>query len=192
VLRSMTLLTDNELTINAVHNKVKHGMAVRTRDDTRIELLVGAGPDDGKIPVSAFGPGRSIPIIDRPMVTYLARPHPPQKQGLEITSLRIDAPVVIAESWMIAWVYASVFHVAAARHFGERGGEFAPYPPLRSAPTPQQLLDNSGAAALGYRGAVTTARDQTLEPRPSGVFFPGFFQAMTIDFDNATTAVVVE
>ena len=192
-LRAAQLLTDNELTVNAAHNKLKHGLAIRTRDDVRLELMTGPGPgEDGEIPLSSFGPGKSIVIFDRPLVTYLARPYPPRKQGLEVTSLRVDPPVVLAEAWMISWVYASVFHVAAARHGCASDGLQAPYPAPRIGPTPAQLLENSGAAALGYRGSVTTASDSSLEPRPSGVFFPGFFQSMTIDFEGATTATVVD
>ncbi|TFD56688.1 hypothetical protein [Cryobacterium sp. Hh38] len=193
VLRSIQLLTDNNLTVNAAHNKVKHGLAVRTRDDVRIELLRGDGPiEDGTIPLSSFGPDKSIVIFDRPMITYLARPYPPHKQGLELVSLRIDPPAVLAEGWMISWVYASLFHVAAANHGSTPEGGLAPYPAPRTGPTPAQLLENSGAAALGYRGSVTTSPDQSFEPRPSGVFFPGFFQEMTIDFENVTTATVVD
>ena len=193
VLRAAQLLTDNELTVNAAHNKLKHGLAIRTRDDVRLELMTGPGPgEDGEIPLSSFGPGKSIVIFDRPLVTYLARPYPPRKQGLEVTSLRVDPPAVLAEAWMISWVYASVFHVAAARHGSTPDGLPAPYPAPRTGPTPAQLLENSGAAALGYRGSVTTATDSSLKPRPSGVFFPGFFQSMTIDFAGATAATVVD
>jgi exonuclease VII small subunit len=193
LMRSVRLLTDNELTLNAAHNKVKHGLAIRTRADTRIELVRADSVDAaGNIPLSAFGPGASIPIFDRPMVTYLARPHPAYKQGLEATSLRIDPPAVLAEAWMIAWVYASVFHVAAVRHLGPNNADIAGYPSFRSGPTPPELVTNAGGAALGYRGAVTSAHDDSLEPRPSGVFFPGFFQSMVIDFENVTHSVVVQ
>lgn len=128
------LLTSNELTINAAHNKLKHGLAVRARDDVRIELMAGSGPDaDGNLPLSSFQNGNSIPIFDRPMVTYLARPYGKPRPGLETGSLRIEVPLVMAETWMISVIYGAVFHVAAKRHFGGDTGEIAPYPTCRLA-----------------------------------------------------------
>ena len=102
------LLTDNELSVNAAHNKVKHGLAVSARGDVRIELLTTPPNDLGEIPVSAFGEGNSVPIFDRPMLTYLSRPHGTPKQGLEAISLRVEVLVVLAETWMIANVYSAM------------------------------------------------------------------------------------
>lgn len=190
VLHAIRLLTDNELTVNAAHNKLKHGLAVRARSDVRIELLPGIGPDEiGNIPVSAFQDGRSIPLFDRPMLTYLARPFAKPRQGLELTSLRIEVPIVLAETWMMAVVYGAVFHVAARRHFGERTEEIAPYPPLHTGPSPEQV---NGGRVRGYRGVVTLPPDKTTEPRQSGVFFADSFLPMTIDFDNIIHGTVVD
>jgi len=89
---------------------------------------------------------------------------------------------------MIAVVHAACFHVAALAHFGVADA-IAPYPVLHRGPTPERLL---GHALQGYRGAVTTPPDGTTPPRPSGLFFPGVFQPMMIDFENITQAVVVD
>jgi hypothetical protein len=189
-VHAVHLLTSNELTVNVAHNKLKHGLAVRARDDVRIELLAGPGPDaDGNLPLSSFRNGNSIPIFDRPMVTYLARPYAKPPQGLEIGSLRIEVPLVLAETWMIAVVYAAIFHVAAKRHFGEEAVDVAPYPTLPTGPTPEALL---GHTPLGYRGVVTLPPDASTPPRESGLFFPGVFWPMTFDFNNVTKATVIE
>ena len=59
LLHAMELLTRDDLSVDAAHNKVKHGLAVRARDD---ELIVFAkqGPSaEGTLPVSAVtGGGR--------------------------------------------------------------------------------------------------------------------------------------
>ncbi|MDJ0338681.1 hypothetical protein [Cryobacterium sp. PH31-O1] len=187
--RAIQLLTDDELTINAAHNKVKHGLAISARNDVRIDILRGNPPEkDGTIPLSSFQNGNSIPLFDRPMLSYLARPHGKPRQGLEITSLQVDLPIVLAETRMIAVIYAACFHVAALAHFGVADA-IAPYPVLHKGPTPEQLL---GHSLQGYRATVTTPPDGKTPPRPSGLFFPGVFQSMVIDFENITQAVVVD
>lgn len=189
-LHGIHLLTSNELTVNAAHNKLKHGLAVRARDDVRIELMVGTSPDaDGNLPLSAFRNGNSIPIFDRPMVTYLARPYGRPPLGLEVSSLRIEVPLVLSETWMIAQTYAAIFHVAARLHFGDEAADIAPYPTLPTGPTPKALLGNT---PLGYRGIVTFPPDTATPRREAGLFFPGAFIPMTIDFDNVTQATIVD
>ena len=96
------LLTSDELSINAAHNKLKHGLATSARGDVRIELITTPPNEDGTIPTSAFGEGKSIPLFDRPMLTYLSRPPKELRQGLEAVSLRVDLPVVLTETWMMA------------------------------------------------------------------------------------------
>ena len=112
---AIQLLTDKELSINAAHNKLKHGIAISTRDDVRIEFTIHRPNTDGTIPLSAFGEGKSVPIFDRPILTYLSRPVGKPKFGVESISLRVDVPVVLAETWMIANVYAAMFHIAARK-----------------------------------------------------------------------------
>ncbi|RKN68669.1 hypothetical protein D7252_14495 [Microbacterium sp. CGR2] len=184
------LLTDDELSVNAAHNKVKHGLAVSARGDVRIELITTPPDDLGQIPESAFGAGRSVPIFDRPMLTYLSRPHVKPKHGVEAISLRVDVPVVLAEAWMIANVYAAMFHVRARRHFGEDMPDgVAPYPTLVIGRLPEHVI---GGRPLGYRSAVTLPPDGTTPPRRSGLFFHGQFIPMELDYDNKVKGVVVE
>lgn len=184
------LLTGDELSVNAAHNKVKHGLAVSARGDVRIEFIKTPPNDLGEIPVSAFGEGKSVPIFDRPMLTYLSRPHMKPKQGIEAISLRVDVPVVLAEAWMIANVYAAVFNARAIRHFGaDLPDGVAPYPTLAIGRLPEHVI---GGRPLGYRQAVTLPPDGTTKPRKSGLFFHGSFIPMDIDYDSKVTGVVVD
>jgi len=131
-----------------------------------------------------------MPIFDRPMLTYLSRPHVKPKQGLEGISLRVDVPVVLAEAWMIANVYAAMFHARARRHFGDDLPEgVAPYPTLVIGRLPEHVI---GGRPLGYREAVTLPPDGTTAPRKSGLFFHGSFIPMNVDYDSKMSGVVVE
>ncbi|MEV8136216.1 hypothetical protein [Microbacterium aurantiacum] len=187
---AIALLTGDELSVNAANNKVKHGLAVSARGDVRIEFITTPPDDLGRIPVSAFGEGKSVPIFDRPMLTYLSRPHVKPKQGLEAISLRVDVPVVLAEAWMIANVYAAMFHARAKRHFGDRMPDgVAPYPTLAIGRLPEHVIRGR---PLGYREAVTLPPDGTTQPRTSGLFFHRSFVPMDIDYDNKVEGVVVE
>lgn len=184
------LLTDNELSVNAAHNKVKHGLAVSARGDVRIELLTTPPNDLGEIPVSAFGEGRSVPIFDRPMLTYLSRPHGTPKQGVEAVSLRVEVAVVLAETWMIANVYAAMFHVAARRHYGEELPDgVAPYPTLVIGRLPEHVI---GGRPLGYRSPVTLPPDGITAPRRSGLFFHRKFISMDLDYESKVRGVVID
>lgn len=190
VNHASSLLTGDELSVNAAHNKVKHGLAVSARGDVRIELITTPPDDLGQIPLSAFGEGKSVPIFDRPMLTYLSRPRMKPKQGVEAISLRVDVPVVLAETWMIANVYAAMFHSRAARHFGGKLPDgVAPYPTLVVGRLPEHVI---GGRPLGYRSAVTMPPDGITPPRRSGLFFHGHFLPMEVDYDSKVEGVVVD
>lgn len=187
---SVKLLTSNELAVNAANNKVKHGLAVSARDDVRIELVTTQPDESGNIPVSAFGEGKSIPIFDRPMLSFLSHPGNKRALGIELTALRVDVPSVLAETWMIAVTYAALFHVAALKHFdGDEATGIASYPRLPVGPLPDQILKGK---VNGYRGVVTTPAEPEVNPRPTGVFFHDFFWPMNIDFGSKFTATVVD
>lgn len=187
---AVKLLTDDELSINAANNKVKHGLAVSARGDVRIDLLVDAPVHDGKLPLSAFGEGRSVPIFDRPMLTYLNRLPARLGQGIEAVSLRVEVPVVLAEAWMLANVYGALFHIAAKKHFGGTLPESAaPYPRMVAGRLPADVLANR---PMGYRLAVTLPPDPARAPRPSGLFLSDGFIPITIDHASKTGAVIVD
>lgn len=184
------LLTNNELSVNAANNKLKHGLAVSARDDVRIEFITTPPDADGNLSLSAFGEGKSVPIFDRPMLTYLSRPVVKPRLGVEAISLRVDTPVVLAETWMMANLYAAMFHIAALKHFnGSPPPEVAPYPKLVAGRLPEHVI---GGRPQGYRSTVTTPLDEVTQPRPDGVFFHRHFQSMQIDFDSRVRAQVVE
>lgn len=188
VRRSLQLLTDNDLTVNAAHNKVKHGLAVSARNDVRVELLNDVELDeDGNLPLSAFS--NSTPLFDRPSLAYMARPYPAHAQGLEVSSLLIDPPLVLAEAWMIAVIHAAIFHVAARNHFGNEDTEIAPYPALHLHPTPDDLLGNR---VHGFRAILTTPLNSSATPRDSGLFAGTTFTPITLDFDGVIHTTVVE
>ncbi|MDR6907790.1 hypothetical protein J2X63_003498 [Agromyces sp. 3263] len=188
VRRALFLLTDNDLTVNAADNKVKHGLAVSTRNDVRVDFIQAAELDEnGGLPLSALED--STPIFDRPSLAYLARAYPPQAQGLEVSSLLIDPPRVLAEAWMMAVVHAAVFHVAAQQHFGDSEAKIAPCPALHLRPTPDDLLADR---VHGYRGVLTTPLGDSVVPRDSGLFIGGAFIPITIDFDGVMSTTIVE
>jgi hypothetical protein len=190
VTHAIELVTNNELAVNAANNKVKHGLAVSARDDVRIELITAPVEDLSAIPVSAFGEGKSVPIFDRPMLTILSRAKGAKHLGLELTSLRVDVPTVLAETWMMSVAYAALFHVAARNHFdGNETATFAPYPTLPVGPTPDQVL---GGQVGGYRGVVTTPSDGITPPRSDGIFIHHQFVPMRPDFENVTSGVIVD
>lgn len=192
VNHAVKLLTGDELTVNTAHNKLKHGLAVSARGDVRIELITAQPGPSGEVPLSAFGEGKSLPIFDRPVLTYIGRPvaaRPPQ--GLEATSLRVDVPVVLAEAWMMANIYGALFHVAAVKHYGDKMPEVgvAPYPPLIAGSSPGYVLKDR---VLGFRQPVTLPPDGTTAPRPSGLFFHDAFWPVHLDLDSVVEGEVVD
>jgi len=60
------LLSDDELSVNGAHNKVKHGLAVSTRGDVRIELVAGVMPTNGEVPLSILQPVAPCPPSTNP------------------------------------------------------------------------------------------------------------------------------
>jgi len=184
------LLVDDELSINAAHNKLKHGLAVAFRDDIRVDLVATTATSSGEVPLSAFEDGKSIPLFDRPMITYLSRPYGKPKPGLELVSLRVDIETVLTETWMMATVYAALFRVAATRHFGGYvPDEVAAYPGLAIGRTPERVI---GSQSLGFRSPVTLPADGNAKVRPAGAFFYQTFWPMEIDFASRTRAVIVD
>ncbi|WP_259362800.1 hypothetical protein [Paenarthrobacter ureafaciens] len=120
---SIDLLVGHELQLNAAHNKVKHGLSVRARDDLKVTFASTPPAADGTIPVSALTGPDAVDIFDRPVIEVLAQAPKVggHRQGLELTQLRVDVPAVLAEAYMIAWAHGAMFHIAAARHFDGRG-----------------------------------------------------------------------
>jgi 4-hydroxyphenylpyruvate dioxygenase-like putative hemolysin len=94
VNHAFALLTDDELSINAAHNKLKHGLAVSARGDVRIEFTTTPPNPDGTIPLSAFGDGKSVPhsALHAPQVGEAA--HAAKATGAR-SLLRCGAPLQV-------------------------------------------------------------------------------------------------
>lgn len=180
---ALELLTSDDLSVNSGYNKVKHGLSVSARDDVRVELITAPTRTDGTIPLSAFGDGVSVPLFDRPLLTYLYRPGG-RAAHLETATLKVDLELTLAEAWMIAVVAGAVFHIAGIERLPS-GDEIAAYPRLPLGPTPDQLLSGS---LRGYRAPVTEPRTD----RTAGLFWHGSFQPLRLDFRNVTSAVITE
>jgi hypothetical protein len=189
--RAMALLIRDDININAAHNKVKHGLAVRPRDDVRITFTTQGPNADGTIPVSALTGPDAVDLFDTVTLDYLARPSKQhgRRQGLEVSTLRLSPEVLLAEAWMMAVTHGAMFYVAAAQHFAGREGLLATYPRLPLGPTPDQLLGNS---IVGMRFPVTTPPDGRALDREAGIALQKHFVPLHIDFANATVSTVVD
>lgn len=167
---AMDLLVRNDVNINAAHNKVKHGLSVRARNDRRLTFTTKAPHADGTVPLSSIIGDKAVDIFDGVTMDYLARA-PKQdgiKQGLEISTLNLKPTKMLAETWMMAVAHAAMFHVAAAEHFPNGDIPIADFPPLPLSPTPRGLL---GEAVVGMRHPITTPPDGSPLSRTTGVAF---------------------
>lgn len=187
------LLMRLDINLSAAHNKAKHGLAIRARSDLRVDFVEHLPVShDGTLPVSAIQ--NSVPIFDRPVLEYLARPPREGKtpHGLELTQLRLDAATLLAETTMLVTVHAAVFHVAAARHaeWSPTVGTIRPYPLLPPGPSPTQLL---GKAVTGMRFPITDRPDGTPTTRRSGIGFNhGVFVPLEFDHGSHASMTLVD
>lgn len=175
------VLVRGDIHLAAANNKVKHGLAVRPTNTLRVDFLPqDAVPDPESISVSTLASG--VPLFDRPVVEYLARPT--RKEGLELTQLRLDAATLLTEATMLATVHAAVFHVAAARYAASSRTieSIVPYPKLPLGPTPVELL---GKAVTGMRSPVTLPKGGGPPLRGPGIGFNDrTFWNLTVDYDG--------
>jgi len=188
---ALRLLARDDIDVNAAHNKLKHGLAVRSRDDLRVAFIRQA-PEDGTVPLSAFTSPDAVDLIDSVSLDYLSRPRARngRKQGMEVATLRLSPATLLAETWMMALTYGAMFHVAAARHFGACAEvQFPGYPDVPLGPTPDQLLRDS---VVGIRHPVTTPPDGGKADRGPGFAFHEGFVPVDIDYTAKQSAVVVD
>ena len=181
---AIDLLMGHELQLNAAHNKVKHGLSVRARDDLKVSFATTPPSADGTITISALTGPDVIDIFDRPVIEVLAKAPKidGHQQGLELTQLRVDVPTVLAETYMIAWAHGAMFHVAAARHFEGRPNLFdfmhAPAHPgyPLAGPKPDHI---SSKGPVGMRFPLTTPPGGGPVRRPAGIAFRDSFIPLT-------------
>jgi hypothetical protein len=155
------LLSPAEIDLQAGHNKVKHGLAVRARSDMRVTFLTTPPNADGSVPLSALTGPDAIDIFDQPVLELLARGPKVDghRQGLEITQLRLKPSALLAEAYMLAMAHGALFHVAAVEHFKDRDdlSEYQVPPPFPGYPVGGPRPKNIDAhAPLGMRFPLTT------------------------------------
>ncbi len=116
------LLSPAAIDLQAGHNKVKHGLAVRARSDMRVTFVTRPPNADGSIPLSAFTGPEAVDIFDQPVLELLSRGPKVDghRQGLEITQLRLKPAALLADAYMLAMAHGALFHVAAVEHFAGR------------------------------------------------------------------------
>ncbi|MFU8875466.1 hypothetical protein [Micromonospora sp. SL4-19] len=189
--RAMLLLLPSEpIDLNAAYNKIKHGMAVRARNDL-LAIFTKNGPDpDETMSLSALTGSGTHSLIDGLSVAHLSRPRAAgRKQGLEMTTLNLPPAALLAETWMLARTHAAMFHIAAERHFAGRRTAPHPAPEPLLGPTPDELL---GDPVVGIRHPVTTPPGGGAPDRQPGIALRTSFIPLVIHFDQKSTATVVD
>jgi hypothetical protein len=188
---AMSLLVRGDININAAHNKLKHGLAVRARDDVLATVTTEAPNQDGSVRLSSLTGESATNILEGLTVEYLARPprENQRKQGLEVTVLNLKPATLLAEAWLMATAHAAMFHVAAARHFDGREAYVQPFPKLPLGPTPACLL---GESVVGIRYPVTTPPDGGRLHRKPGIAFRTRFVPVDVPTGVPRPGVVVD
>lgn len=191
------LLSPNEIDLQAGHNKVKHGLAVRARSDMRITVMATPPNADGSVPLSAFTGPDAIDIFDQPVLEFIGRGSKVDghRQGLEITQLRLKPSALLAEAYMLAMAHGALFHVAAVEHFADRDDlredqvppQFPGYP--AGGPRPKNI---DAHAPLGMRFPLTTPPGGGQVRREAGIGFCDRFQILDIDHANRSSGHVVD
>lgn len=181
---AIDLLVGHQLQLNAAHNKVKHGLSVRARDDLKVSFVTTPPNADGTISVGALTGPDAVDIFDRPVIEVLAQAPKMDghRQGLELTQLRVDVPAVLAEAYMIAWAHGAMFHVAATKHFECREDlpDYLHAPSHPGYPVGGPHPDHvSGKAFVGMRFPLTTPPGGGPGRRPAGLAFRDSFIAIT-------------
>lgn len=153
VQRAQQLLVSDGLDANVGNNKIKHGFAVRPRDDLRVSFVRTPPNVDGSIPLSAFDD--AVDIIDATSMEFLERlPKRHANAGSwEVTTLNLRPAPLLGEALVLATVWASVFASAAAYHFENREGSGPKHPGLVLGPAPPTFV----RAPVGYRQGLTAS-----------------------------------
>ncbi|WP_298461645.1 hypothetical protein [uncultured Cellulomonas sp.] len=170
VQRAMELLVSDGLDANVGNNKLKHGFAVRPRDDLRVTFITQPPNPDGSIPLSTVKSGTTL--VDAIAIEFLERlPSRHEHAGSwEVTVLNLRPGPLLAEALVLSVVWASVFASTAADRFAGRDKVAPKHPGLVLGPPPEAIVRN----VIGYRQALTistksgTSRGLTVET-PDGI-----------------------
>ena len=178
------LLRREDIPLNAVNNKIKHGLAIRARDDVRLDLHL-MGIDPGGLTVSAANKP-ALNIVDGPVLEALYRA-PGGKRStspLELSLVRIDLAAVLAEAQMIAMVHGAMFHVLAVAHFAASSNgtrRTAGRPPAHPGlPANGLRPPTDPRVVVGMRFPLTRSADANQDERMSGFASPVDFTSMRI------------
>ncbi|MBC3762601.1 hypothetical protein ACUN7V_00970 [Quadrisphaera oryzae] len=182
---AVQILSPGEIDTQAAHNKVKHGLAVRSRPDMRVGLVMAPIPDGDTIPISAVRGPQSLDVFDRPVLEVLARPTlDGHRQGLEVSQLRLNPAALLAEAHMLAMTHGAFFHVAANDHFSGRSdlGQGCVPPAHPGYPVGGPLPEHIDAdAALGMRFSLTQPLGGGSVTRTTGIAYRDRFVTLHID-----------
>lgn len=190
------LLSPAAIDLQAGHNKVKHGLAVRARSDMRVTFTTTPPHEDGSVPLSSLTGPNAIDIFDQPVLELLARPKVDgHRQGLEVTQLRLKPSALLADAYMLAMAHGVMFRVAAVEHFEGRDDlrEHQSPPPSPGYPVGGPRPPNIDAhAPLGMRFPLTTPPGGGQLRREAGIGFRDRFQIIHIDHANSSSGRVVD
>lgn len=206
--RGLELLARDDIDINAAHNKVKHGLAVRPRHDMRSTLVLVPPNEDGTYAVSAVTGPSAIELFSRTTLQFLSRPpqDPRRNAHLETTTVELVPERLLAEATMLSSIFGALFHLATVAHLTRHPAADTPgattdaaparRPPsvdspsrLPLGPLPEQLLRHK---VVGLRTPVTTRPDGT-PGRPTAIVLEdGLTIGLDVDTAGARTARLVE
>lgn len=212
LLRAGNLLTHEDIDLSGAYNKVKHGLAMRARNDERMALVKKPPTAAGSVPVSAFQGEDALDIFTSVTMRTLNRPAGQKnaqgkrvKAELEVTSLNLVPEKLLAETWMLATVLGALFHTAAVAHFerhptsdtddpplggppGRHHDEVPPYPALPFGPSPRSVVGND---LIGLRTPVTHRPDGSIGRGTAFAFEQGTIP-LTMDITKAMRGRIVE
>lgn len=161
VRRAVDLLVSVGLDSNVGNNKLKHGLAVRARDDRRVDYTTTPPNEDGTVDLSALQ--AAVPLVAAVSLEFLERVPSklPHGGSWEVTVLNLRPAELLAECLQLCIVWASVFTAAAAWRIGDEGPSEPERVLLTSGPSSEPMRRES----VGMRQGLTSARDGT-PPRP--------------------------
>lgn len=186
------LLQRNDIALNSVNNKVKHGLAVRARNDVRFDLLRSAVEGDSMTVAEANNP--LAKIFEHPVLEALheAPVSPRAKAPLEVSLVQVDTPRVLAEAQMLAMVYGAVFHTAAAAHFKARPilPEHVHPPQHPGLPVDGPMPPSGHDPVIGMRFPLTHPQTADQPARKQGLAFNDAFFGLNVESGPRTVTVV--
>lgn len=175
--RALFLLQRQDINLNGIANKIKHGLVTRARDDLRVDLVKPSrAGEEPVLSASVLNGPDAIKIFDAHAVETLGRPA--SKEAFEHTVVMLRPAPLLAEAHMMARVHAAAFHVAAVAHLGSRDTYTpAPYPRLALGPEPDAVHRN---AVVGSRRPVTFHSNGLPSTRKRGIADETHFVPLTV------------